>query len=483
MEKYLQRIQVKGGIISPGELQKVIAKAESIGLDALHFGSRQDILFPRLNEKEDITQDHENFDLSMFVSPEEQNIMSSYMAIDIFPSTPWLRGTTYLYILEEFKRSHHLKINVVDPKQQMVPLYYGELNFIASKHEDYWYLYTKLPGYEQEYYPVLVYTWDIAHLCELIEDNYQSVKSIQALFELINKSTSLNYKVIQNKLSVDFTPFPYYEGMNKMFDNSYWLGLYWRNNRYDTKFLKALCKFCLDHRVGKICLTPWKSFIVKGINREYKLALEKLLGQYGINVRHSALELNWHLPVDDQKALDLKKNLVLNFDQNDISTYGLTFGISNNSTRSSYFTSIVIETNPTPEIENSNFVIRPTFNVVYAKNFNPNTRSYVVYAQDVDKMDLPNLLMELIKTYFKELGQQKEDVVKPGSLKLEDEKVVLEVHQCPHCQTIYDPSIGDAAAGIEPGTFFEDLPSDYTCSVCDSDIADFITTEMEFIEK
>ena len=52
MEKYLQRIQVKGGIISPGELQKVIAKAESIGLDALHFGSRQDILFPRLNEKD-----------------------------------------------------------------------------------------------------------------------------------------------------------------------------------------------------------------------------------------------------------------------------------------------------------------------------------------------------------------------------------------------------------------------------------------------
>ena len=141
----------------------------------MHLGSRQDIIFPKTNAQEEVTDSHENFDLSMFVTAEEQNIMSSYVTIDIFPSTVWLRGTTYLYILEEFRRSPKLKINIVDPKQQMVPLFYGELNFIASSHEDYWFLYTKLPGLEQEYYPVLVYTWDIAHLSELIEDMYHFV--------------------------------------------------------------------------------------------------------------------------------------------------------------------------------------------------------------------------------------------------------------------------------------------------------------------
>lgn len=483
MENYLQRIQVKGGIISPGELQKVITKAESIGLDEVHLGSRQDIIFPKTNAQAEVTDSHENFDLSMFVTAEEQNIMSSYVTIDIFPSTVWLRGTTYLYILEEFRRSPKLKINIVDPKQQMVPLFYGELNFIASSHEDYWFLYTKLPGLEQEYYPVLVYTWDIAHLSELIEDMYQDVNSIQDLFETLNKTTSLNHKVIKNKLTVDFTPFPYYEGMNKMHDNQYWLGLYWRDNRYNIIFLKALCNFCVEYRVGKICLTPWKSLIIKGFHKDYKLPLEKLLGQYGINVRHSALELNWHLPVDDKQALDLKKNLVLNFDQNDISTYGLTFAITSNQNRSNYFTSIVIEVNPIPEVDNSDFVIRPTFNVVYAKNFNPNTRSYVVYAQDIDKMDLPNLLMELTKNYFKNLGSESQVLEKPGSLNLEEEKVVLEVYQCNNCMTIYDPSVGDEASGVELGTFFEDLPADYCCSVCSSGLDSFSPTEMEFIEK
>lgn len=484
METHLQRFHVKGGIISPGELQKVISMAESIGLDALHFGSRQDILFPKSNENKEITSEHKNFDLDMFASVTHQNIMSSYVSIDIFPSTVWLRGTTYLYILEEFRHLPELKINIVDPKQQMVPLFSGELNFIASDHEDYWFLYTKLPSIEQEYYPVLIYTWDIAHICELIEDIYPTVNSVQELFEILNKTTSLNSKTIQKKLTVDFTPFPYYEGMNKMSSNNqYWLGLYWRNNRYSIEFLKALCMFCVDNRIGKICLTPWKSFIVKGIQASSKILLEKLLGQYGINVRHSALELNWHLPVDNQQALDLKKNLVLNFDQNDISTYGLTFGITIDPDRNKYFTSIVIEINPQPNIDNSDYIVRPTYNVLYAKNFNPNTRSYVVYAQDVDMMDLPNLLMELTKTYFQNLDAEKQEVNKPGSLRLEDEKVTLEVYQCQHCMTIYDPSVGDKEQNISAGTFFEDLPKDYKCSVCDSDLSSFLPTEIEFIDK
>ncbi len=37
---------------------------------------------------------------------------------------------------------------------------------------------------------------------------------------------------------------------------------------------------------------------------------------------------------------------------------------------------------------------------------------------------------------------------------------------CTICGWEYDPAIGDPANGIEPGTAFEDLPSDYLCPVC-----------------
>ncbi|WP_282080713.1 rubredoxin [Aquimarina algiphila] len=464
-EQSLQRIDVKGGVLSPIELQRIISYAQNLGLETFHFGSRQDIIFPLQDGNGDLIIEKESFDPSFFTSEIQQNISCSYVSIDIFNATVWLRGTTYLYILENFRYKPELKINITDPKQQIVPLFSGDLNFIASSHEDYWYLFLKLPGWEEEYYPVLIYTWDIAKVAEAIENAYKKVGDVNELFLFLNENLDTNNRVIEKPLRVAFNPFPYYEGMNKMGINQYWLGLYWRNNQYDLEFLKTLCDFCVEHRIGKICLTPWKSFIIKAIPKESKLALEKLLGQSGINVRHSSLELNWHLPVNDKKALDLKKSLVMNFDQNDISTYGLTFGVTASKNRNRYFTSIMIEENKISQpIED--FVVRPTYNVLYARNFNPNSRMYKVYAQDIDQMDLPRLLIELTKIYFQNLGTEEDEQVQNFIAKRES--IEIEVYQCKDCKTIYDPSVGDVTLEIQAGIDFHDLPKTYSCSLCEA---------------
>ncbi len=477
-EQALQRVDVKGGVLSPVELQRIINHAQDLGLDTFHFGSRQDIIFPLKDKKGDTIAVHNSFDSSFFASESQQNICCSYVSIDIFNATVWLRGTTYLYVLEEFRHKPELRINIVDPKQQIVPLFTGDLNFIASSYEDYWYLFLKLPGWEEMYYPVLIYTWDIAKIAKAIEEVYQKLKNVDELFQFLNENLDTNNRVIEKSLKVDFNPFPYYEGMNKMGENEYWLGLYWRNNQYDLKFLGALCEFCVEHKVGKICLTPWKSFILKGIPKESKLALEKLLGQFGINVRHSALELNWHIPVNNKEALELKKFLVTDFDQKDISTYGLTFGIAFERNQKKYFTSIMIEKNKIPEVL-QDFDTSPTYNLLHAKNFNPNTKKYVVYAQDVSRMDLPELLLELTKTYFENLGSEEDDQ-NPGAA-VQKEVLEIEVYQCRDCKTIYDASLGDIVHEIPEGTDFSDLPNDYSCSLCDASKNDFEKIVIEVV--
>lgn len=476
VDRSLHRVDIKGGVMSPVELQHIIEYAKKLGLDFFHFGSRQDIIFPLKDKTGNLLTDHESYDASFFTSDEKQNISCSYVSIDIFNATVWLRGTTYLYILEEFRYQPTLKINIVDAKQQIVPLFSGDLNFIASDYEDYWYLFLKLPGWGEGYYPALIYTWDIAKIAKAIEEEYGNLNDINELFYVLNEKLQTNNRVVEKELQLSFRPFPYYEGMNKMGINEYWLGLYWRNNQYDINFLKVLCEFCVEHRIGKICLTPWKSFILKGIPKESKLALEKLLGQFGINIRHSALELNWHLPVNNKRAFDLKKFLVMNFDQNDISTYGLTFGITANRNQKRYFTSVMIEENKMPE-DISDFVIRPTYNVLYAKNFNPNSKTYVSYAQDVDQMDLPGLLLELTKTYFSNLGT--DDSEQNASLSKKKEIVHVEVFQCMDCKTLYDPSIGDLVNNIPAGIDFKDLTDDYCCSLCESPKSSFERITLE----
>ncbi|WP_405297022.1 rubredoxin [Algibacter sp. Ld11] len=467
MEPY--RLRINGGVLSPGELKYICEAAEGLGLDAISFGSRQDIIFPEEIDKDKFSQ----FDKIQFIQPKLdgiENIVSSYVSADILPSTSWLTSDRYLYILEQFKHDLKLRINIIDPKQRLVPLFTGHVNFIASESEDYWYLYVRLPEWKKtEMYPALIYSWDMDKVELAIEQVLQEEpETIETLFDLVNDAVETNNRTVDKPLEVPFYPFPYYEGMNR-FGDKYWLGLYWRNNRYDLNFLKKLCDLCAECKIGKICITPWKSFIVKGVPVESKLKWEKFLGSYGINVRHSMLELNWHLPVNDIDALSLKKYLVTNFDQNDISTYGLTFGISNFESKAYHFTSVVIEKNKKPELL-GDFIIRDTYNLLYAKNFDPNTGEYIMHVQDVDKVELPGLLMELSKLYFEQLGTQRDEVKA-----VETKKEIKEenVYQCQDCLTIYNEVFGDITQDIEPNTAFEDLDETYECSLCEAPKSNF----------
>ncbi|SIS38890.1 Rubredoxin [Zobellia uliginosa] len=477
MNDDLHRILIKGGVTSPGELKDIIGLLEAAGLSEVYFGSRQDLLFPLKGVEEGQLEHISKFNTNIITKRKYQNIVSSYVSADIFDMTHWLKGSTYLYILEGFDFLPELKINITDPKQRLVPLFNGNLNFIASENEDYWYLNLKLPHWEKAaYYPVLIYSWDITLISKAIEEIYEDIQDVEELFFILNKNLDTNNKTIEKELKVPYLTFPYYEGMNRMGLDQYWLGLYWRNNRYDLSFLKEFCGFCLDNSIGKICITPWKSFIVKGIKKQSRQTLERFLGQWGINVRHSQLEMNWHLPVDDNEALELKKFLVRSFDQNDISTYGLTFGISNDVGKRSHFASVVIEKNSSPTIV-KDFDVRPTYNVLHFQNFDPNTQKYLAYAQDVDKIELPGLLMELSKKYFNQLGRE---VGKNEAPKKPMEQETKIIHQCQSCFTVYDPIYGDSIADIPVGTAFEDLPATYVCSVCEAPKAQFEKTELNF---
>lgn len=467
----LTRLIVKGGVISPGELRDVVNLALEQGLESISFGSRQDIIFPKgfkNNSPAKASKHH-------FVFPDEKsgnNIVSSYVSTDIFRNTPWLTGNKFLYVLEQFKEQPDLKVNITDPKQQLVPLFTGHINFIASEHEDYWFLYIRMPNWERmEVYPVLIYSWDISKIYYEIEKIVsQESHGIDMLFSLVSEALDTNNRTIDKPLHVPFYPFPYYEGMNRLGIDQYWLGLYWRNNLYDLEFLKEMCDLCFECKIGKICITPLKSFVVKGIPKDRKLDWEKFLGKKGINIRHSLLELNWHLPVAVEWALNLKTFLVRTLDQFDISTYGLTFGISEYNRDGHYFTSIVVEKNSLP-IDLASIKIRDTYNILYAKHFNPNSREYIIHAQDVDKLELPTILIELSKKYFEELGNLLPEEKEATVIK---ERMHQDVHQCQDCLTVYNSKYGDLVQGIAKGVSFQNLPESYCCSLCDAPKIKFI---------
>jgi rubredoxin len=473
----LIRVFVKGGFLSPADLLKLMDLSKSLGNKHILFGSRQDILFPLRSAEEvqlqvlfnSIHIDYElGNDQSIY-----QNIVSSYAAVNIVDTTTWLKEDTYNVIIDSFDYKPKVKINIVDPLQSLVPLFTGELNFLASKEENYWFLYIRDPRKKDnliERWPRLIASNDISRIAKALEEffvRYQPFTTEELYIMTKHEHHRINYKPIGEKLRTSESGFPYYEGLNAMLNNQYWLGLYWRNNKYDIDFMNAACKLCQQTDISKINIIPWKAFIIKGIKAADRIRWEKLMGKFGINERHSSIELNWHLPVVDNDALELKRFLVRELDQQDISTHGLTFAIK--TTREFfYFTTIVIEQCPKGH---SSHV---TYNILYVKDFNPNNTVYFIYARQVVKEMIPALLIELSKLYFRQLNPEKE-------LRSEDDQVEMHpldkpvfLYQCSNCLTVYDEKWGDPAADIMPETSFDQLPDSYKCSVCESPKRDFI---------
>ena len=46
------------------------------------------------------------------------------------------------------------------------------------------------------------------------------------------------------------------------------------------------------------------------------------------------------------------------------------------------------------------------------------------------------------------------------------EDFIMDKYECVLCGYVYDPEVGDAELGIEPGISFDELPEDFTCPLC-----------------
>ena len=276
----LIRAFVRGGFLSPVDLLKIMELSGSFGNDYILFGSRQDVMFPSNDLPEDhlekafhaINIDYELAgDLSVY-----QNIVTSYVAVNVVETTRWVKEDTYNVLIDTFDYKPRLKINIVDPLQSLVPLLTGELNFIASTEENYWYLYIRDPrkGNITECWPRLIAGQDIAKISRELEKLFLeflpfTVEEMYLMFK--NNLFRLNYKPLTEKLRLHNTTFPYYEGLNAMLNNQYWLGLYWRNNRYGIDFMSAACRLCQETNISKINIIPWKAFMIKGIKASDRL--------------------------------------------------------------------------------------------------------------------------------------------------------------------------------------------------------------------
>lgn len=474
-QSHLVRFNFTGGIISPGYLLEILEAAEAARVEDVRFGLRQQLFLQVPFKHFDVFENTcRGKGVEFQLEDGTPNITSSYPAAGIFINDSWLTEGTYKDIFDAFAQPPALKVNICDSRQTFVPLFSGHINWIASPHPHYWYLYVRYPGQTESWrWPRLIYTNSIPQVTALLE---KRIISQEAPAALLNTPLECIHRDIDKELELPAFRLPYYEGFNRH-NEQYWLGIYRRDEIFDVRFLKDMCSVCLETGIGQFYATPWKSVIIKNIEPSHRKLWDYVLGKHGINVRHAANELNWQVADHCEDSLILKRHIIRHFDTADVRTYGLCFNISLDVGKH-HFGSIVIRRQENKHRSKLKYLQR--YDVLYTPDFNPNTHQLIPYRSEVLKEHLGPYIAALCRQYYEKgtewnVLQEYVSGQKATTAGAVPEKTV---HQCPSCMTVYDEAAGDVENGIEAGTPVALLPEDYACYICGTAVRAFAPVAM-----
>ncbi len=486
------KVNFKGGIVSPGYLHNVLDGLQQAGVKQVRFGLRQQLLIDAAKkDNKKITTALKaggvDYEVNKNLYP---NISSSYPAAEIFIKNTWLSEGVYKDIFDQFDYKPKLKINIADCNQTFMPFFTGNINWIASKQNHFWYLHIRFPKTNVLYeWKDLIYTNDIASLSNEIEKVILKEKAAyfdnpaangNQLYASVTSKDSFISKPITETLELPSFKLPYYEGYNNYGTKS-WLGIYRRDQLFSISFLKDVCRVCLETKSGELYTTPWKSLIIKGIKDTDRPHWTFILNKHRINVRHASNELNWQVEDVNEDGLLIKRQIIREFEQHDVRTYGLCFAIKTQP-KSGLYGSVLVR-------KQYNLIrgkLKPIskFDILYTTDFNPNSKELIIFRKNVEREHLTTYLMGLCKYFYE---QEHAGDLLPGSsysdATITEETPVIEkyIYQCMHCKTVYDEEMGEPENNIEAGTLFNDLPGGYCCPLCEAPKSDFEQKEMKLL--
>ncbi|MDP4217778.1 MAG: rubredoxin [Bacteroidota bacterium] len=462
-KNYSVRINLPGGIVANGDLYAIVEAAETAKVGEVRFGTRQE-LFCKVADKyglrflDQLRQAGISYEANEELYP---NIVSSYVTEDVFQQANWVSEGMYKDILDGFDYRPRLKINLIEASQSFVPFFTGHVNFISSPTGNYWYLFFRWPGTAELFrWKGLIYSRDIPRISRLIEEVVAASAGSprlggDGLFAEVQSRGQFVMQTVTEELILPTFSLPYYEGFNR-YGAKLWLGIYRREEWFPLSFLKDICLICQQTKIGQLYATPWKSLIIKGIDQSDRRLWDYVLGKYRINVRHASNELNWHVEDLSEEGIGLKRYLVRQFDNEDIRTYGLCFAIKTRP-GSGMFGSVVIRRRQ--QTQRNPRAASERYDILYTRDFNANSREYILFREGLEKATLGTYLASLCK-YFYEL-QSESDLISHAQYRSEKEEAddgqgADQVLQCRHCLSLYD--------GV-------------TCGICGAPGKDFILVD------
>ena len=137
--------------------------------------------------------------------------------------------------------------------------------------------------------------------------------------------------------------------------------------------------------------------MIKGIEEQDKEKFNHLLEEFQINMRHAANELNFQVEDNSAEGLELKNFLVKQLSIDDIRTFGICIGIKTRK-KSEIFSSILVRKRYL--IDFLGLRLFKVYDILCAKDFNPNERTEEVFSSNNPKFVLAEQLRRSVLKYY-----------------------------------------------------------------------------------
>lgn len=464
--KSIIKMNFKGGIVYTEMLRTIIDIAKKYKSVKIYFGNRQNIyLIIKNNDVKNFVKQLDENKITYSAKIEcEPNIVSSYPVLDISKTPSWLTESVFDDVLDCFDFQPKLKINIVHASQNFISPFDGDLCFVASSYQNFWYLFIRNPLNNKFYcWNKLIYSLDLAPLSKVIEEYIESQNDYR--IDNIQNYTNERLKYIfiekEKEIEQDFCSY------NKIdFDeNNLWLELYYSQQKISVNLLSDLINECIKKKVNKIYFTTWKTILIKNIRKDEFFNWEIFLGKLGISTKYLSSEIFWKYDDFNYQAEKLKVYLTKELYVSDSQRPALVYGISHSNNFKYSCNILIVVKKFLPILPFLKF-----YEVYYSDNYDKLENSLVFISREYLKSNLINLLKYLYKKYYEDLEKvyKNDNQLSKDNKKVKHYWVPGKIYVCKDCYTVYDPDIGDVFNGIKPGTPFEELPNSFSCYLCSS---------------
>ncbi|MGC4102108.1 MAG: rubredoxin [Ferruginibacter sp.] len=112
----------------------------------------------------------------------------------------------------------------------------------------------------------------------------------------------------------------------------------------------------------------------------------------------------------------------------------------------------------------------PVYDILCAKDFNPNERTGEIFSKGNPRILLPEQLHRSVIQFY----NYRASVLKANTAAVNVKKEAVQkkedqyLYQCSSCLTVYDETMGEPENNIAAGTLFEALPPEYCCPLCET---------------